>query len=144
MLRVLNIRQPFASLIVHGIKRYETRARPTTTRGTLLIHAASSLHWFGVDTWRKLALHRPDVAKLLKAQSLDDLPRGHIIGEVNVTAVHNADPDRFTEFERHLAQFTPDTFALELTNPLAWPQTFRPTGLPGIWLWSPRGKEVHA
>ena len=118
MLRVLTVRQPFASLIVHGIKRFETRAWPTMTRGTLLIHAATSRHWFADDCWRWLALHRPDIPKLLKAETIDDLPKGQIIGEVNVTAVHPADPARFSEFERHLGIFGPDTFAWELQSAL--------------------------
>lgn len=39
-IRALTIRQPWAALIAHGIKRVENRTWGTAWRGTLLIHAA--------------------------------------------------------------------------------------------------------
>lgn len=36
----LSIKQPWASLIVHGLKTIEVRAWPTARRGRILIHAA--------------------------------------------------------------------------------------------------------
>lgn len=41
--RVLSVRQPWASMIVHGIKKIESRSWRTHWRGTLLIHACGGL-----------------------------------------------------------------------------------------------------
>lgn len=38
-MKVLSVRQPYATLIVEGIKKVETRKWKTDHRGTLLIHA---------------------------------------------------------------------------------------------------------
>ena len=48
-LRSITIRQPWASLIAHGAKTVETRPRPTSYRGPVLIHAGAS-----ADTWHEL------------------------------------------------------------------------------------------
>ena len=37
--RALTVRQPWASLIIAGIKNVENRSKPTSYRGTLIIHA---------------------------------------------------------------------------------------------------------
>lgn len=40
-MRAITIHQPFASLIAHGVKTYETRGWPTAYRGPILIHAGN-------------------------------------------------------------------------------------------------------
>ena len=42
-MKVLSIRQPWASLIVYGYKKYEFRSWQTHYRGELLIHASKSV-----------------------------------------------------------------------------------------------------
>lgn len=42
-MRVLTIREPWASLIGLGIKKIETRSWPTSYRGTLYIHAGKNI-----------------------------------------------------------------------------------------------------
>lgn len=41
-MKVLSVRQPYASLIAAGVKRFESRTWSTDYRGPLLIHASSS------------------------------------------------------------------------------------------------------
>ena len=43
-MKALSVRQPWAHLIVTGIKRVENRFWETPYRGPLLIHAASRWH----------------------------------------------------------------------------------------------------
>lgn len=43
IVKALSLWQPWASLLVHGHKRVETRGWPTSFRGPLLIHAAKRL-----------------------------------------------------------------------------------------------------
>lgn len=40
VLYALSLKQPWAALLVHGLKTVEIRKWPTTRRGTILIHAA--------------------------------------------------------------------------------------------------------
>ena len=42
--KVLTVRQPYASLLVSGIKDVENRSRRTNYRGTVLIHAGAKVH----------------------------------------------------------------------------------------------------
>lgn len=71
-MRCLSIRQPWASLIIAGHKDIENRTWCTAHRGPLLIHAASR-----VD-------RHADVRGLLTADDVAQLPRGGIIGVVDV------------------------------------------------------------
>lgn len=54
-LPVLSIRQPYAWLIVNGIKDVENRSRPIRYRGPILIHAGLSTHELSDDNIRHLS-----------------------------------------------------------------------------------------
>ena len=69
-MRVLTIRQPWASLIVAGIKDVENRSWATRHRGKLGIHAASRYDQSLVDEYGDLLN--------------DDLPLGALIGSVTL------------------------------------------------------------
>ena len=42
-MKVLTIKEPFASLIANGLKEYEFRTWKTNYRGEVLIHASKSI-----------------------------------------------------------------------------------------------------
>ena len=69
-MKVLTLKQPWASLIINGYKEYEFRSWKTKYRGDFLIHAG-----LGVD---KEALNRFDYSNL-------DYPKGCIIGKATLT-----------------------------------------------------------
>lgn len=69
-MKALTIRQPWATLIMLGVKRYEFRSWKTNFRGEVLIHAGK-----GID---KEAVER------LKKYLPDELPLGKILGKVNI------------------------------------------------------------
>ena len=77
-MRALSLYQPWASLIVYGHKRIETRSWSTTYRGTLLIHASKATRWM------------PDFPRLLHDAGLPDAmtdlptPCGAVLGSVEV------------------------------------------------------------
>lgn len=74
--RVLSIRQPWASLIVDGLKDVENRSWKTAWRGRLLVHSA----------------RRPDPSSRQICERLGinaaTLPLGHYLGSVEVVDVH--------------------------------------------------------
>ena len=67
-MKVLTIKQPWATLIMQGYKRFEFRSWQTKYRGDLLIHAGK-----GID---KVAMER--LAKYIPK----DVPTGKILGKV--------------------------------------------------------------
>ena len=81
-MKVLTIKQPWASLIIEGYKRFEFRSWKANYRGELLIHAGKS-----VD---KEAYER------LKGY-LTEMPLGKIIGKVELTDCIKTTPKFFEE-----------------------------------------------
>lgn len=69
-MKVITIKQPFATLIIEGLKEYEFRTWKTKYRGELLIHAGK-----GID---KKAMKKYEHLNL-------EYPSGCIIGKVNLT-----------------------------------------------------------
>ena len=69
-MKTLTINQPFATLIVEGLKEYEFRTWKTNYRGEILIHAGK-----GVD---KTAMKRYEYLGL-------EYPKGCIIGKATIT-----------------------------------------------------------
>lgn len=70
-MKVLTIKQPWATLIMQGNKRFEFRSWKTNFRGEFLIHAGK-----GID---KEAVER------LKKYLPEELPLGKILGKVKLT-----------------------------------------------------------
>lgn len=68
-MKVLTIKQPWASLIVNGYKKYEFRSWKTNYRGKILIHAGLSLE--------------KDMMEGLKDYNLEYI-KGAIIGEAEI------------------------------------------------------------
>ena len=88
-MKCLSLWQPWASLLVHGLKSVETRGWPLRHRGPLAVHAAKK--W---DADLHVMCHRePFLSALRRICALDftspgaepDLPFGAIVGRVNVS-----------------------------------------------------------
>ena len=78
-MKVLTIKQPWATLIMQGDKRFEFRSWQTKYRGELLIHAGK-----GID---KEAVKR--LAKYLP----ENLPSGKILGKVKLVDCIKMSPE---------------------------------------------------
>ena len=77
-MKTLTIKQPFATLIVEGLKEYEFRTWKTNYRGEILIHAGK-----GVD---KKAMKKYEYLGL-------EYPKGCIIGKATITDCIKIDDD---------------------------------------------------
>ena len=55
-MKCLSIKEPFASLIINGYKKYEFRSWKTNYRGKILIHASKSYDKVAVKRFEKLNL----------------------------------------------------------------------------------------
>jgi hypothetical protein len=60
----LSLKQPWATLLVHGRKTIEVRRWPTARRGPILIHAARVADW-REEGWRLLPAELKEAAQLL-------------------------------------------------------------------------------
>ena len=69
-MKVLTIKQPFATLIIEGLKEYEFRTWKTKYRGELLIHAGKGVDKKAMEKFKHLNL---------------EYPSGCIIGKVTLT-----------------------------------------------------------
>jgi activating signal cointegrator 1 len=75
---VLSLLQPWASLIIMGVKTIETRRWQTAHRGPLLIHAGQR------KAGESIALE-PPIAKYIP--HFNQLPFGAIIGQINLVDI---------------------------------------------------------
>lgn len=92
-MKVLTIKQPWATLIMQGDKRFEFRSWQTKYRGDLLIHAGKSVDKDGVQRLQK---YLPK-----------ELPTGKILGKVKLVDCVKVSP----EFKEALLQENADVYA---------------------------------
>lgn len=83
-MKVLTVKQPYASLIAYGIKKYEFRVWKTKYRGEILIHAGKNIDKEAMEEFRQFNL---------------DFPLGCIIARANIDEVIKVD-DEFREVLR--------------------------------------------
>jgi hypothetical protein len=76
--KVLSLLQPWASLVIMGLKQIETRSWTTDYRGTLLIHASAGKAGKFIAENEAIKKHIPDYKSL---------PFGYIIGQVQLTDI---------------------------------------------------------
>ena len=90
MVKIISVRQPWAWLIVAGHKDIENRTWRTSYRGSLLIHASQAMEendfpvqreW--IKTWNEYLIAGDESPIVIP----EDLPRGAIVGAVNLTDV---------------------------------------------------------
>ncbi len=121
----LGVRQPWAELILRGIKTVEVRAVSTQIRGPIYLY--SSQRWANQD-FAKLASERYQLAE-------DKLPLGRLIGSVdivNVTQANRSDVPLACVPAEKLA----GKFAWHLDNPVRFEEPLRVKFLPyGVWFY---------
>jgi activating signal cointegrator 1 len=88
-MRALSIGQPWATLIVRGVKPFEARTWSTSYRGEIAVHASSSIKGWVREECETNALIRKALKKAAIID-LDELPRGAVVGTVVVADVHRA------------------------------------------------------
>ena len=70
-MKVISIKQPFATLIAEGLKEYEFRTWKTKYRGDILIHASKSVDRKAMEKFKKLNLEYPVGCIIAKAKITD-------------------------------------------------------------------------
>ncbi len=121
----LGIRQPWAELILRGIKTIEVRSQPTNVRGTIYLY-----------TGKKFA-DIPAAGEMAEQHALeaDALPRGLLVGTVDIIDCRPCTPDDTN------AACVPATVlngkqAWRLANPVRLDQPLKVRFLPyGVWFY---------
>ncbi len=128
--KAITLHQPWATLIMLGAKRFETRSWGTDYTGLLVIHAGKTL---AVDTYDRVFMHH------LYASGVTDynkLPLGAALGVVwkgqcfrGRSVIPHID-----ERERAFGGFDgDDRVAWALSNPVAFPAPIPMKGAQGLW-----------
>ena len=72
-MKVLTLKQPWATLVAEGIKKYEFRSWKTKYRGKILIHAGTGIDKKGLEKYKDLNLEFPSKRILAEVEIEDCL-----------------------------------------------------------------------
>lgn len=131
--------QPWATLAIEGLKKYETRNQYSKHRGITGIHATKNSPQFA----RALFLSEPFYSRLkaLGYERFEDLPTGGVLGVVEVTKwlkmiewnkkpIHELAEINITKdsVEREFGDWTAGRYAIELHKPFKFAKPFPARG----------------
>lgn len=138
---VISLYQPYAMLVVLGIKRFETRAWNTSYRGPLGIHATAVMP----DWCRNVCQQHPIQNRLLDyGIRLDMLPLGKIVGMVDLVDTQSTE-DWLHEKEMDIENFphwyeqyqygdySNGRFAWQFQQPRLFKHPIPAKGTSGLW-----------
>ncbi len=134
-MKVLSLLQPWATLVVMGVKQIETRAWSTAYRGPLLIHASKGKAG-------EIFANEPPFKKYIP--QFKQLPFGYIIGKVILTDVtrigtgsliNTSDEmmNKLTMEEKAFGDYTPGRFAWLLQHAIAFKTLLGARGSLTLW-----------
>ena len=137
-MKAISLIQPWASLIVMGVKKFETRSWKTEYRGNLLIHASSKLPTdFQKDKFTEGSYFKDYIA------DMELLPYGVVIGKVNLVGIYRAEdlisPQALfkdvliSEHEKALGDYSQGRYAWALEEALLFKTPIPYRGALGIW-----------
>ena len=136
-MKALSLRQPWASLVAAGSKRYETRSWATAYRGLVAIHA--SARWQAADRalceigfWAE-CLHIP-------RGRWQELPLGAVLAICTLAdcvPVENLRPGP-VEPECFFGNYAAGRYAWRLEDVRLLPQPVSARGSLGLWAWAGR------
>jgi hypothetical protein len=153
-MKVLTLLQPWATLVVIGAKKIETRSWNTKYRGPVLIHASKKkipellqlqCTWAFDAAFHSMGGTMSPGAKINFAR---DLPFGAIIGMAEITdcrptdsfTVKELDKKRYPQgrifdcwTERQLGDYTPGRYGWLLSNPVRFETPIPAKGSLGLW-----------
>jgi len=98
MMRLLTVRQPWASLIVRGTKRVENRSWRTDYRGDIAIIASARNTDTGAratEAFLKHIMGDEEMMTLEARYQISTLPRGGVLGVVTLHGIYPENPDEF-------------------------------------------------
>lgn len=128
-MKALTIWEPWASLIIMGVKHYETRGWSRKYRGPLAIHSAKC--------WTKF--QREFTEELIARGLLEDGWEpflGKVLGLVTLVGIREVGELRgISQTQRLLGDYSPGRHAWRLEDPIRLPEPIPHKGQQGLWTW---------
>lgn len=135
--------QPWATLVVEGLKKFETRSQYSKHRGLTGILATKNSPPWAEELFYSPTFH--SVLKQLGYEKFDDLPKGGVIGTVQVEKwlkiiennrkpIHPMVETNITgnSREREFGDWKAGRYAIELSNPEKFDLKFAVNGQQGL------------
>ncbi len=122
-MKAITIKQPWASLIVHGIKNIENRSWQTNFCGRVLIHSSAKgdIAKFGcLQPNQRLKVLNTPMSRIC----FNDLPFGSIIGSVEIVDCVQNHPSIWAD---------KGVYNWVLTNPILFPEPIPAKGKLSFW-----------
>ena len=153
MSKVISILQPWASLVVLGHKKIETRSWNTKYRGELLIHASVGKKYKSIPADDPFYKYYHLLFAKNKMQPIEHLPYGAIIGKVNLVDTVTSEELGWTQSfsdgystewsiqeeinpqELAFGDYSPNRFGWLLSHPVLFDKPIPAKGQLGIWNW---------
>jgi len=114
-MKVLTLKQPWASYVMELLKLFETRSWMTKHRGDLLIHSSATFSRLDIGIYLK---HREQFPAIRQALNADPrtFPTGKILGKVKLVDIFStADNERqfykYLPKERHIQEYNVGDFS---------------------------------
>lgn len=146
-MKALTIWQPWASLLVSGQKKYETRSWATAYRGPIAIHAAMRPVRKTIDElvagdggWRTL---EGIESLFIRPRALDELPTGSIVGKAILTRCNLITEEFLASLspqELDLGDFSIGRYAWEFHMMITIDPPVKAFGKQGLWTWAEQDK----
>lgn len=121
----LGIKQPWAELILRGVKTLEIRSRPTNVRGPIYLYTSKVV---AREAFAREAIEQYELAN-------DRFIKGKLVGSIDIVDCRTCEPDddKNSGVPWHVMQ---NKFAWELANPVRFDEPVDVRFLPyGVWFY---------
>ncbi|WP_458414545.1 ASCH domain-containing protein [Schinkia sp. CFF1] len=145
-MKAITIKQPWATLIALGEKKFETRSWQTKYRGEIAIHAGKTIDKGAFD---EVAIMEALLRHGIKSK--EELPTAAIIATVDLVECHKVTADYMSMYDEEKAgtenglliegnewwfgDYTEGRYAWELTNLYVLPEPIQAKGQLSLWEW---------
>lgn len=135
-MKALTLWQPWASLVILGHKRFETRGWSTRYRGQLAIHASAGEPREARDAGRELLA---ELRRRFRIELPEKLPRGAVLGTVHVDLVLPVARvvERDDPAEILMGNYSEGRYAWKLIEPVPFMVPHPARGYQLLWDWKP-------
>jgi hypothetical protein len=125
-MKALTLTQPWATLVVRGYKRFETRGWSTNYVGPLAVHAAVCVSGEAKELWREMEQ---------EGVIPRSLPLGAIVGLCQIVSCSPTEEvsRNLSALELALGDYTPGRWAFELAAPSELEKPVSVRGMLGLW-----------
>ena len=133
-LPAISVRQPWATLLAHGLKHYETRSWRAQYEGPLAIHASATFH----PQDRLWTLQTPEVCRLLAKcgyTNVLELPLGGVLAVGSLSGCYQTHLNAkvISHTERILGDWSPNRWAWRLDDVRLLQAPVWVRGHQGLW-----------